>query len=187
MKRVLFVGENPLGTSGNSNMLAAMLSDLDTEKYQAACFVVHDVNPSSVLFDPLPFTLVNGTSATDYWGNHRLISLIQESEFDFLCMVGVDFWRYLPAWKALKQLRKAKKFKWIGIFPYDLWQVNPQWASYWNDLDFPCVYSQYHLPLVSCPMLARTNAELVAVLPVLVRLPFDCVAYEPVCSGFITA
>ena len=142
-KRVLFVGENPLGTTGNSNMLAAMLSDLDLDKYQPGCFVVNEANPSTVLFDPLPFTLVNGTNPSDYWGNQRLVSLIQETQFDFLCMVGVDFWRYLPAWDMIKRLRDAKKFKWIGIFPYDLWNIQSSWVSRLNDLDYPCVYSQY--------------------------------------------
>ena len=142
-KRVLFVGENPLGTSGNANMLAAILSDLDHDKYQAACFVVNETNPSAVLFDPLPYTLVNGTNAQDYWGTQRLISLIQETEFDYLCMVGIDFWNYLLPWKAIRQLRNAKRFKWIAIFPYDLWKVQKRWVNYLNDLDYPCVYSQY--------------------------------------------
>jgi ADP-heptose:LPS heptosyltransferase/glycosyltransferase involved in cell wall biosynthesis len=142
-KRVLFVGENPLGTTGNSNMLSAMLSDLDLGKYQPGCFVVNEVNPSAVLFDPLPFTLVNGTNPSDYWGNQRLISLLQETQFDFLCMVGIDFWRYIPAWDMIKKLRDAKKFKWIGIFPYDLWKINTSWINRLTDLDFPCVYSQF--------------------------------------------
>ena len=142
-KRVLFVGENPLGTTGNSNMLAAILSDLDLDKYQPGCFVVNEVNPSAVLFDPLPFTLVNGTNPSDHWGNQRLLSLLQETQFDFLCMVGIDFWRYIPAWDMIKKLQDAKKFKWIGIFPYDLWEINTSWINRLTDLDFPCVYSQY--------------------------------------------
>jgi len=142
-KRVLFVGENPLGTTGNANMLAAILSDLDHDKYQAACFVVNETNPSAVLFDPLPYTLVNGTTSNDYWGTNRLISLIQETQFDYLCMVSIDFWRYLSAWNAIRSLRDAKKFKWIAIFPYDTWDLQKSWVGPLNDLDFPCVYSQY--------------------------------------------
>jgi len=142
-KRVLFVGENPLGTTGNANMLAAILSDLDHDKYQAACFVVNETNPSAVLFDPLPYTLVNGSTSQDYWGTNRLISLVQETQFDYLCMVGIDFWRYLPAWNAIRSLRDAKKFKWISIFPYDTWDLQKSWIGPLNDIDFPCVYSQY--------------------------------------------
>jgi len=142
-KRVLFVGENPLGTSGCANMLAATLSDLDHDKYQAGCFVVNETNPSNVLFDPLPYTLVNGSTAQDHWGSNRLLSLLQETDPDYLCMVGIDFWRYIPIWNAIRQLRDLKKFKWISIFPYDLWKVKESWIPYLNTLDFPCVYSQY--------------------------------------------
>ena len=142
-QRVLFVGENPIGTTGNANVLAAILSDLDYDKYQPACFVVNETNPSAVLFDPPPYTIVNGTNPQDYWGTKRLISLIQESSFDYLCMVGIDIWRYLPAWNYIRQLRDAKKFKWIFIFPYDLWNLQKSWIKPLNDLDYPCVYSQY--------------------------------------------
>ena len=143
MKRVLFVGENPLATSGNSNMLAAMLGQLDTDRFQPACLVTPEVNPADALFNPLPFTLVNGADGGGQWGNNRLLSLVRESDLDILCMVGIDFWRYLPVWDAIKQVRDAKKFKWVGIFPYDLWRIQPRWIRYWNDLDVPCVYSQY--------------------------------------------
>ena len=143
MKRVLFVGENPLATSGNSNMLAAMLGQLDMDRFRPACLVSPEVNPASTLFAPLPFTIVNGAEQMDPWGNSRLVSLVREADFDVLCMVGIDFWRYLPAWDVIKQVRDAKKFKWVGIFPYDLWRIQPGWIRYWNDLDVPCVYSQY--------------------------------------------
>jgi glycosyltransferase involved in cell wall biosynthesis len=143
MKRVLFVGENPLGTTGNSNMLAAMLNRLDTTKYDHACAVVDVVDPSPTLFNPLPYTLVNISMPDDKWGNRRLISLLQSADIDCLCMVGVDFWRYMPIWNAIRQLRDAKKFKWISIFPFDLWKVQPSWLRYLNALDYPCVYSQY--------------------------------------------
>jgi len=144
-KRVLFVGENPIGTSGNSNMLSAMLKSLDMDKYDPACFVVQEVNPAQILFNPPPYTMVQGTTADDHWGNRRLVSLIQESDFDYLCMVGIDFWRYLPSWNAIRQLRDSKKFKWLAIFPYDLWKVQESWIKPLNALDFPCVYSEYGL------------------------------------------
>ena len=143
MKRVLFVGENPIGTTGNSNMLAAMLKRLDMDKYAPACLVTGNVAPTPILFDPLPYTVVDASMPDDHWGNRRLISLIQSADFDYLCMVGVDFWRYMQAWNVIRQLRDAKKFKWICIFPYDLWRIRPSWIKYLNALDYPCVYSQY--------------------------------------------
>jgi glycosyltransferase involved in cell wall biosynthesis len=143
MKRVLFVGETPIGTTGNSNMLRAMLIDLDYESYQPGCFVVGDSNPSVIAFDPPPYTLINGTTAEDFWGHRRLLSVIQETTFDFLVMVGIDFWRYMPIWDYIRQLRDAKGFKWIAIFPYDLWYLEQSWVPYLNALDYPCVYSQY--------------------------------------------
>jgi ADP-heptose:LPS heptosyltransferase/glycosyltransferase involved in cell wall biosynthesis len=143
MKKVLFVGENPLGTTGNSNMLAAMLNRLDMDKYTPACLVTGNVDPSPILFDSLPYTMVDAATPEDHWGNRRLISLIQSTDFDYLCMVGVDFWRYTQAWNAIRNLRDAKKFKWISIFPYDLWTIRPSWVKYLNALDYPCVYSKY--------------------------------------------
>ena len=142
-KRVLFVGENPLGTSGCSNMLAAMLKSLDMDKYDPAGFVVNNVNPTSILFDPTPYTMVQGSTQEDRWGLRTLVSLIQETDFDHLCMVGVDLWRYFPAWDVIRQLRDVKKFKWIGIFPYDLWKIQKSWIEPLNDLDLPYVYSKY--------------------------------------------
>jgi len=142
-KRVLFVGENHLGTTGNSNMLAAILKQLDMDKYVPACVVADNIDPSDIIFDPLPYTVVNASMPEDHWGNRRLLSLIQRSNLDYLCMVGVDFWRYLPIWDAIRQLRDAKKFKWISIFPYDLWKPQMSWMKYLNALDFPCVYSKY--------------------------------------------
>ena len=123
MKRVLFVGENPLGTTGNSNMLATILDRLDTDKYAPACAVADTVNPAPTLFDPPPHSLVDISAPEDPWGHRRLISLMQGADFDYLCMVGIDFWRYMPIWNVIRQLRDAKRFKWIAIFPYDLWKL----------------------------------------------------------------
>ena len=37
MKNVLFVGEHPLGVTGNSNMMASRLEQVDTNHYIPAC------------------------------------------------------------------------------------------------------------------------------------------------------
>ena len=143
MKKVLFVGEHPSSQVGNGNMLAAVLSQVDKKEYQAACFCSHDVDPIKTVFNPLPLTIINATAPKDFWGNERLVSIVQRVDFDILCFVGIDIWRYFLVWKRLIQLRDHKKFKIVFIFPYDVQNLRLDWVKWASDCDLPCVYSQY--------------------------------------------
>ena len=148
MKKVLFVGEHPNGLCGNSNMLAAVLSQVNKEKYQAACFCSHDVDPVDMVFNPLPLTIINATTPKDFWGNERLISIVQRVDFDILCFVGLDIWRYSIIWDRLIQNRDHKKFKIISIFPYDVQGLRMDWAKWAAGCDLPCVYSKYGMDIL---------------------------------------
>lgn len=143
MKKVLFVGEHPSSQVGNGNMMAAVLAQVNTAKYQVACFCARDVDPISFVFNLLPFTVVNATTDTDFWGNERLISLLTRLDVDIVCFVGIDIWQYQRAWKQIVELRDRKKFKIVYIFPFDIQQVRMDWLKWINDCDVPCVYSQY--------------------------------------------
>lgn len=143
MKKVLFVGEHPSSQVGNGNMMAAVLAQVNTAKYQVACFCARDVDPISFVFNPLPFTVVNATTDADFWGNERLISLLTRLDVDIVCFVGIDIWQYQRAWKQIIELRNRKKFKIVYIFPFDIQQVRMDWLKWINDCDVPCVYSQY--------------------------------------------
>jgi len=148
MKKVLFVGEHIMSQSGNGNMMAAVLSQVNKAKYQIACFCSHDVDPVQTAFNPLPFTVINATTSKDFWGNERLISVAQRVDFDILCFVGLDIWRYSLIWNRLIQLRDHKKFKIIFIFPYDVQDVRLDWARWAASCDLPCVYSKYGLEML---------------------------------------
>jgi len=140
MTKILFVGEHPLGSTGNSLMLAAILSQVNTEKYEICCFVKGNANPTNIAFQPLPFTTID---AGDDWGHIKLLSIINQLDFNILCMVGIDIWRYAQIFEQIAQARERKGFKWISIFPYDLQEIREDWLELIQMVDVPCVYSQY--------------------------------------------
>jgi ADP-heptose:LPS heptosyltransferase/glycosyltransferase involved in cell wall biosynthesis len=142
-KKVLFVGEHPHGGTGCGNMLAAILSRVDREKYSIGCFCARNVDPSGTLFKPFPFTVVNATTEADWWGHNRLLTLLQSVKLDILCFVGIDIWTYQSIWKHIVALRNAKGFKIVFIFPHDIQQVRMDWVDWIMDCDVPCVYSNY--------------------------------------------
>jgi len=147
-KKVLFVGEHPRSGVGNGNMLAAVLSQIDTRKYAFACLCARDIDPMAVAFDPLPFTLINATTDKDFWGHDRLLLLLQNLSIDILCFVGIDIWQYHQIWKHIVGLRNARRFKIAFIFPYDVQSLRTDWLRWINDCDAPCVYSQYGLNML---------------------------------------
>lgn len=143
MKKILFVGEHPLGIAGNSHMMAAILSQVDTEKYQISCFAAEEAIMAKMAFQPLPFNIINAAEENDSWGQNKLLRLVSQLDFDVLCMVGLDIWKYARIFGNIAQLRKHKGFKWISIFPYDLQEIREDWLKLIKIVDFPCVYSQY--------------------------------------------
>lgn len=148
MQRVLFVGENPLGTSGNSNMMSAVLDQLDTSKFDPVVFAAVDIPPAR-LFDRYKFNIIPARGhQDDPWGQQRLTDLVYQTDFDILCMVGIDIWRYSGIMNAIVAARSKKKFKWVWLFPYDLVTVREDWIRWINMVDIPCVYSQYGFNLI---------------------------------------
>lgn len=144
MKKILIVGENPFGMTGNGNFMAAILSSIDTNKYEIACFVAEG-RSSAILsaFRPVPFSMIDAQSQGDSWGADKLVDLLQSVKIDVLLMAGIDLWRYAHIFQRIHDIRVQKGFKWAAIFPYDLQQVRKDWVTWINLLDYPCVYSQY--------------------------------------------
>ncbi|MCK5601652.1 hypothetical protein KAR91_07285, partial [Candidatus Pacearchaeota archaeon] len=143
MKKILFVGEHPLGVTGVSHMMAAVLSQVNVKNYQISCFASGETNVARMAFQPFPFTVINAAEENDSWGQNKLLSLIGQLNFDVLCMIGIDIWRYAHIFGNISNLRKRKGFKWVSIFPYDLQQIREDWLGLIRIVDFPCVYSQY--------------------------------------------
>lgn len=142
--KILAVGEHPLSYTGNGNMLAGILADLDKKKHKVAAFVATQINPCGYdIFKPFPITFVNATLPDDYWGTNRLVEMVKRVDFDVLLMVGIDIWRYAQVFPQIIEARDRRKFKWIAIFPYDLHKLRTDWLPWMNAPDVPCVYSQH--------------------------------------------
>jgi len=144
-KKILFVGEHPLGTTGNSGMLRSILSQVDITKYEMACFVIENglINHNMILFNPLPFHTVTIPSYEPHWGVEKLMDLVTTADFDYLIMVGIDIWRYCTKYPIIQEIGRDRGFKFIHIFPYDIQELRSDWIEWINNIDIPCVYSQY--------------------------------------------
>jgi hypothetical protein len=83
MKNVLFVGEHPQGVTGNSNMMAALLEQVDLNNYIPACFVPFPPPMRNKVFEEerFPFPVVIAKDDRDF-GGKDLINLIQHNESD---------------------------------------------------------------------------------------------------------
>lgn len=145
-KRVLFVGENPYGFSGNSHMMAAVLSQVNTKKYDSVCFGSLNVKwqYTNVFSRPDLFVIPGAdVSRGDPWGKARLIEILDNHDFDVVFMVGVDIWSYSEVMNHIENLRNSKRFKWVYLFPYDLKMLREDWVNWIEQFDLPLVYSQY--------------------------------------------
>lgn len=144
MRKVLFVGESPLGSSGNSNMMRALLGQLDQSKFQPAVYGAPSGSNIKLDFYQFPhYTFIPITDSKDKWGKEGLLQLLQEQTFDILIFVGIDIWVYATIFEKIERLRQIKNFKWISIFPYDLIKLRTDWVRWINIVEFPCVYSEY--------------------------------------------
>ena len=137
------MGEHPYSTSGNGNMMASVLEQLDAEKYEAAAFVVN--SPEFSIFDIFnqKYNLMDAAEGNQQWGEQKLIKLLNQIEVDFVIFIGIDIWRYAGIFPQIKQAKEARRFIWSAIFPWDLPFLRRDYIQWINDLDVPCVYSQF--------------------------------------------
>ena len=138
---VLFCGDNPFSMGGNGNFMAAILSQLDMDKYQPSCFAP-DAPVPAIAFTPNPIPILSA-GERGRMEQERLVRVLAEADLNILCMVGVDIWRYAPVIHEIIKIRNAKRFKWVYIFPYDLQMLRPDWVKWIEAVDIPCVYSRY--------------------------------------------
>jgi len=153
MKKVLLVGEHPFSTTGNGNMMRAILSQIDFNEFEITCFVANDPN-SWEMPHTLPYKIIlaqnleavknsSNERFIDPWGKQKLADIIFHTSPDALLMVGIDIWRYVEAFGAISKLRDQKRFKWGAIFPFDLQNLRSDWTRWINLHDYQCVYSKY--------------------------------------------
>jgi len=149
MKRVLFVGESPVGCTGNSNFMRALLAQVNKEQYAPACFAVgtshilkHDI------FHPQPVPVIPADGSQDKWNGKKLLRVIHENPVEAVIFVGIDIWVYAPIFDELMQLKRAKQFKFITICPYDTPKIRKDWIHWFRQPDISCVYSQFGYDLI---------------------------------------
>ena len=144
MKKILFVGEHPFATSGNSGMLHSLLSQIRTSEYDVSCFVQHSpfIDNLPLMFRPLPFAMMVNIPGSDITG--QLLHIIDKSDVDAIVVVGLDIWYFGAA--GLKELVKMsiqRNTRLVFIMPYDLQEVREDWVEWINTIDYPCIYSKY--------------------------------------------
>jgi glycosyltransferase involved in cell wall biosynthesis len=144
MKKILLIGENPNGPTGNGLMMQGVLDQIPTEGHRVSVFCpVSDFAPN--FSDKFSYNIIpsDDLKRQDIWGSQKLVNILQSSELDFVAMIGIDIWRYIHIIKQIKQIQQRNKFKLIHIFPYDLQYVDKDFVQYANVIDIPCVYSMY--------------------------------------------
>jgi len=147
-KKILFVCEHPLGTTGNSGMMSGILSQLNKDEYDATLFSgnLQKNHNKKMALEPLPCNIVSASDDGDAFGKQKLLDLLGQTDCDIVLFVGHDIWQYSQVYDGLKQLQNSgKKFKTGAIFPWDIQNVREDWVGWINKIDFPCVYSQHGL------------------------------------------
>jgi ADP-heptose:LPS heptosyltransferase/glycosyltransferase involved in cell wall biosynthesis len=140
-RKVLLVGEHPMGFSGNSHMMCAVANQIDLDQFEPIVFSNSSSSDLNIIFKyPV---IEGGGNSGDYLGTNRLLKLIKTTRFDFIVFVGIDVWVYAPVFQELVDLRNKQKWIWVSIFPYDLISLRKDWLHWINAIDYPCVYSEY--------------------------------------------
>jgi ADP-heptose:LPS heptosyltransferase/glycosyltransferase involved in cell wall biosynthesis len=149
MKRVLFVGESPIGCTGNSNFMRAILNQVDKKEYGAACFAVgtthilqHDI------FQPHPVPIISADGSQDKWNGKKLLRVIHENPIEAVIFIGIDIWVYAPIFDELMDLKRSKNFKFITICPYDTPEIRKDWIHWFRQPDISCIYSEFGYNLI---------------------------------------
>ena len=149
MKRVLFVGESPIGCTGNANFMRAILGQLDREKYTAACYGVgtthvlkHDI------FQPHRIPIISSDGSGDKWNGNKLLRVIHENPVEAVVFIGIDLWVYAPIFDEILNLKRSKNFKWITICPYDTPELRKDWIHWFRQPDISCDYSEFGYNLI---------------------------------------
>ena len=112
--KVLLVGESPYGTTGNSNMMAAIIKQIDRDRYDPICFAVElqVTDPSIIANNPLDINIIIANDNDENpWGHKKLLTLLSgNTDIDFILFVGIDIWRYVEIYQKLIELRDARGF-----------------------------------------------------------------------------
>lgn len=151
MEKVLLVGENPETFSGNGNMLAQCLSEINAERYKVCAFIKGET-PLEIIDDIFEMnsfpTLDSDNKRGDSWGKERLLYTLQYFDIDQLIFIGLDLWRYAEIFPHIQQIQNRKGFEWKMLIPYDLDYIRNDWVYWMNMPDKVYIYSETGYNLV---------------------------------------
>lgn len=150
--RILFVGEHPQTFSGNGNMLAALLQQIDSDEYNICAFVSGNVRAQAIV-DPFfhpNFGLIPAydEAANDRWGKRKLLEILNMYHFDQVIFVGLDIWRYADIFPQIQEIASVRNFILKAIFPYDLPYIREDWVEWIKMVHQPYVYSHFGYELL---------------------------------------
>jgi ADP-heptose:LPS heptosyltransferase/glycosyltransferase involved in cell wall biosynthesis len=147
---VLFVGEHPCGTTGNSQMMRGVLSQVNLSKYQVTCFAVETsrIDFQYLIQNDMPIKVLNAGEENDIWGHNKLLEILRTADVQVLAMIGIDIWRYGAIMTHIRDIVKHRKISWIFLFPYELSTVRKDWVEWMYMVQYPCVYSEYGLNML---------------------------------------
>lgn len=146
-KKILFVGEHPYGTSGNSHMLNAILQQVNPKIHDFSVFAV--TNAGIPVLGKYPCQIIEGgLDRNDIFGAKLLLEVLQENDVDVLFFVGLDLWAFFGVHNQLIELKNKKRFIWCSLFPYDSPFIRKDWLHFVNAIDIPCVYSEFGYNLI---------------------------------------
>ncbi len=142
MKKLLLVGHHPMGSTGNSHMMASILQQINPNLFKVAILAVGNTTPPMAdLFDDPYKDIPIFVSPENSWGEKNLIQLLSRGEFQAVIFVGLDCWTYATIHQDIINLRSKFGFKWISLFPYDLSYPREDWIKWIDTFDYPLVYS----------------------------------------------
>jgi ADP-heptose:LPS heptosyltransferase/glycosyltransferase involved in cell wall biosynthesis len=147
MKKILLVGEHPYSTTGNGNMMKAILEQIDMEKYQVTvyCHTKADLPP----YEKASYSIIDAEiTEEDDFGVKKLGNVIGSLEYDVLLTIGVDIWRYAQVFGHIAKVRRHRGFRFGMLFPYDIIMPREDWINWIRMADFPCVYSKFGYDLL---------------------------------------
>jgi glycosyltransferase involved in cell wall biosynthesis/ADP-heptose:LPS heptosyltransferase len=143
-KKILYAGEHPHGSTGNSNMLMEILKRTDYSKYDVTVYAGTRGIINNPFKDKISCQLIEGGTLEADLNKENLIALLDgTTELDVLIFVGLDLWAMIEIMPSILFHKRRLGFKIVSIFPYDLIKLREDWVEWLKPVDFPCVYSEY--------------------------------------------
>jgi len=136
--KILLVGHHPNIDTGNGQMMAGFIRQLDLERYEISVLAV---TPPKAIdpFEVPKYTILEAIRPEI--AGETLLSLCGSVNLDIIAFVGLDIWEFAPFIPRLNEIKNKTRFKTIAVFPWDTCTFREDWLKMVEMFDFPCVYS----------------------------------------------